>query len=111
RVVRRVRQSNCHARSDQRVNRLSVFDHVNRAAGRVDELCVPIDAQYVKYRGHEILRANGLRFGHVSLGGRLAYDLPGLEPATGEGQRRERGPVIAAGVAIDLGSAAELAGD
>ena len=70
-----------------------------------------VDPHDMANRGHQVLWPNWLCFGYVRLGRTFPNDLAHFQPTPGEGQRAQGGPMVAAGVAVDRGCAAEFAGN
>ena len=68
-----------------------------------------VDAKVGEDRGGEVLRGNLAVQDRVALAIGGADDLTVTEAAAGENQRHHVGPVVAAGVAVDDGGAAEFA--
>src|SRR5262249_50188389 len=95
----------------QLLDDLAAVDDLDGPVAGGHELLVGDDSQEVVDRGGQVF---GTDRGALGLGGRGvggAVDGAALDAAAGQDDAEDLGPVVATGVLVDLGRAAELAGD
>src|SRR5947209_2912615 len=95
--------------TEQGLHDLAAVDDLDRAALGAEVFLRGVDLEGVAEAAQEVVDGDGVVFHFGAVGRRLADDLAALDAAAGQSDVEEPGKVVAAGVAVDLRRAAELA--
>src|SRR5439155_25535187 len=97
--------------AQQLVADLAAVDDLDRPVAGGHQFLVGDDAELVVDGRGQVLGADRVALRLAGGGVAGAVDVSLLDPAAGQDDAEDLGPVVAAGVLVDLGRPAELAGD